>query len=141
MLVFSRSCCKLAIIMASESTFWNLGHQITGHKLEGSLTMGFRKFRAFFGTSPEICLIVWNMLSTERPSNSMPQHLLWSLMVLKRYHIESVSAALVGVTEKTFRKWSLLYIRLIANLSVVSKIVKGEQKVGLTVMLSTRLLA
>ncbi len=127
--------------MASESTFRNLGHQITGHKLEGSLTMEFRKFRAFFGTSPEVCLIVWNMLSTERPSNSMPQHLLWSLMVLKRYHIENVSAALVGVTEKTFRKSRLLYIRLIVNLSVVSKIVTGEQKVGLTVMLSTRLLA
>jgi len=62
-------------------------------------------------------------------------------MVLKRYNIESVSAALVGVTEKTFRKSRLLYIRLIVNLSVVSKIVTGEQKVGLTVMLSTRLLA
>ena len=42
-------------------------------------------------------------------------------MLLKQYNIESINAVLVGVSEKTFRKWSLIFIRLIANLSVVNK--------------------
>lgn len=103
----------------SEATFWFFGHQITGHKLEGSLTMGYRKFRAFFGTSPEVCAILWNKLSEQRPQNSSPVHLLWGLMLLKQYQIESVNSTLVGVTEKTFRKWSMLYIGLLADLPVV----------------------
>ena len=57
---------------------------------------------------------------TQRPPNSNSEHLLWALMELKLYHIESVNSTLVGVTEKTFRKWFLSFIRLLANLSVVS---------------------
>ena len=98
----------------SEETFWFFGHQIIGHKLEGSLTMGYRKFRAFFGTSPEVCAILWNKLFEKRPQNSSPIHLLWGLMLPKEYQIESVNSTLVGVTEKTFRKWSMLYISLLA---------------------------
>lgn len=108
--------------MALRETFWNLGHQITGHNIRGSIGMGHRIFRAFFGTSPQVCEIVWDMLTTRRPPNSTPKHLLWGLMMLKQYNIESINATLVGVTEKTFRKWSLIYIRLIAHLSVVIKI-------------------
>ncbi len=40
-------------------------------------------------------------------------------MLLKQYQIESVNSTLVGVTEKTFRKWSMLYIGLLADLPVV----------------------
>ena len=83
--------------------------------------MGYRKFRAFFGTSPQVCEIVWDRLSTLRPKDSIPEHLLWGLMLLKQYNIETVNATLVGVTNKTFRKWSMIFIRLLANLSVVNK--------------------
>jgi hypothetical protein len=31
-----------------------------------------------------------------------PHHLLWGLLLLKQYNIESVNAVLVGVTEKNF---------------------------------------
>ena len=105
--------------MESSDTFWILGHTITGHNLEGSLCLGYRKFRAFFGTSPQVCAIVWNSLSN-RPPKSQPKHLLWGLMLLKQYHIESVNAALTGVTEKTFRKWFLIFIHLIGHNSVVN---------------------
>ncbi len=81
--------------------------------------MGYRLFRAFFGTTPQVCEIVWHMLSTRRPPHSTPHHLLWGFLLLKQYNIESVNAVLVGVSEKTFRKWSLMYIQLIANLPVV----------------------
>jgi hypothetical protein len=86
--------------MASSDAFWKIGHKITGHRLEGSFSMGYRKLRAFFGTSPQVCVIVWNQLSTRRPTNSTPEHLLWGLMLLKQYNIESVNATLVGVSEK-----------------------------------------
>ena len=107
--------------MALFSFFWNLGHKITGHNTEGSLSLGYRKFRAFFGTSPMVCVTVWDMLLFHRPRKSTPEHLLWALLLLKQYNIESVNAALVGVSEKTFRKWSLIYIRLLANIQVVNK--------------------
>ena len=90
--------------MASVETFWRLGHTITGHDLNGSLSLGYRRFRAFFGTSPLVCLVVWDMLLLVRPRKSTPEHLLRALLLLKRYHIESLNAALVGVNEKTFRK-------------------------------------
>ncbi|XP_045034955.1 uncharacterized protein LOC116930552 [Daphnia magna] len=105
--------------MTSSEIFWNLGHNITGHNLFGSRSMGYRLFRAFFGTTPQVCEIVWHMLSTRRPPNSTPHHLLWGLLLLKQYNIESVNAVLVGVTEKTFCIWSLMYIQLIANLPVL----------------------
>lgn len=105
--------------MASFDTFWEAGHKITKHNVHGSRVMGYRTFRAFFGTSPQICVIVWNMLS-QKPANSSPEHLLWALMVLKLYNLESVNASLVDVTEKTFRKWSLIFIRLLAGLQVVN---------------------
>ncbi len=89
----------------------------------GSIRMGYRLFRSFFGTFPQVCAIVWDMLSTQRPPNSTPNHLLWGLLLLKQYNIESVNAVLVGVSEKTFRKWSLIYVRLIANLLVVNEII------------------
>ena len=105
--------------MASSEIFWNLGHKITGHNLYGSRSMGYRLFRAFFGTTPQVCEIIWHMLSTRRPPHSTPHHFLWVLLLLKQYNIESVNAVLVGVSEKTFRNWSLMYIQLIANLPVV----------------------
>ena len=108
--------------MASVETFWNLGHRITKHDLEGSITVGYRKFRAFFGTSPMVCVAVWDILLMRRPKKSKPEHLLWALMFLKQYNIESFNSAMVGVSEKTFRKWSHTFIQLIANMQVVIKI-------------------
>jgi len=106
--------------MASSEMFWNFGHKITGHNVRGSIYTGYRKFRAFFGTTPQICANVWDRLLTRRPEKSTPDHLLWALLLLKQYHIESVNAALVGVSEKSFRKWSLKFVRLLADLPVVT---------------------
>ena len=107
--------------MASIETFWRLGHKITGYELEGSLSVGYRKFRSFFGTTPLVCVVIWDMLLLDRPRKSAPQHLLWALMLLKHYSTESINAALTGVSEKTFRKWSLIFINLLANMRVVNK--------------------
>ena len=106
--------------MASIETFWTFGHNITGHdSVNGSRAFGYRRFRAFFGTSPLVCLIAWDQLFHVRPRNSSPEHLLWALLLLKQYNIESMNASLCKVTEKTFRKWSLIFIDLLATMPVV----------------------
>jgi len=108
--------------MASIEIFWNIGHKITGHNIEGSRAIGFRKFTAFFGTSPMICAIVWHLLRETRPDGSTPEHLLWALLLLKRYTIENVNAILVKTSEKTFRKWSHIFINLLASIPLVRAI-------------------
>ena len=108
--------------MATIETFWTLGHKITRHELDGSRKLGHRRFRGFFGTSPIVCLVAWDMLTALRPRKSTPNHLLWALILLKQYNTETVNAALVGVNEKTFRKWSLIFINLLARMPVVGRI-------------------
>ena len=50
-------------------------------------------------------------------------HLLWGLMLLKLYNLETPNSSFAGVDEKTFRKWSYFAIECIADLhtEVVSK--------------------
>ena len=109
--------------MATIETFWILGHKITGFQVAGSLTVGYRKFRSFFGTSPLVCAVTWDRLLLVRPNNSAPQHLLWALMFLKNYSTGCVNAALTGVSEKTFRKWSHIFLKLLSNMTVVNLLI------------------
>ncbi len=80
--------------MALIETFWTAGHKISGHDCNQSLSTGYRIFRAYFGTSPLVCAVVWDLLSRVRPRNSKPENLLWALMVLKRYNVRSINASL-----------------------------------------------
>ncbi|KAK4009233.1 hypothetical protein OUZ56_018349 [Daphnia magna] len=100
--------------MASVESFWRIGHNITGHDVEGSLSVGHRKFRAFFGTSPAVCVVAWDLLADVRPNNSKPNHLLWALMLLKRYCIESFNAALLNWDNRygRARRGTITYISL-----------------------------
>ena len=73
------------------------------------------RFRAHFGTSPEICAVLWEML--DPIFGGLPKHLLWALMFLKLYCAESVMRTLAGgVHEQTFRKWAWTYIDAISEL-------------------------
>ncbi len=111
--------------MASIETFLRLGHKITKHAMHEGLSLGYRKFRAYFGTSPLVCVVTWEKLWSVRPKNSTPEHMLWALMLLKQYSVESCNATLAGVTEKTFRKWAHLFIDLLASMHVVNEIFYG----------------
>lgn len=108
--------------MATIDIFWSLGNKIKKHETQESISLGYHKFRAFFGTPPVVCLIVWDLLFIHRPPKSTPDHLLWALMLLKRYHIESVNATLAGVDEKTFHKLSHNFISLLSNLPLVKRV-------------------
>jgi hypothetical protein len=99
----------------SADCFWTLGHLLTRHKLEGSSETGIRKFREFFGCSPEICSMVWNLLRDHIPVYGTPSHLLWALLFLKRYLTEHVMSSLIGADEKTIRKWVWTFVGLMSE--------------------------
>jgi len=78
-----------------------------------------RKHLAFFGTTPFICSLLWAMLEPLRkmPTGVKPVHLLWSLLFMKTCGTEAINCALVGgPDEKTFRKWTWIFIDAIAAL-------------------------
>lgn len=60
------------------------------------------------------------------PDDAEPKHLLWGLVLLKNYAVESVSEVIYGVRRKTFRRWSRLFIKQMASMSLVSQ-TKGIQ--------------
>lgn len=98
--------------------FWNAGHKISGFDAYyGSAFVGMRKFRQLFGTTPMICAIIWQLLDVKGclPLRTKPLHMLCALLFLKVYGTEEVHSAMTGLTEKTFRKWSTIYIELIAQ--------------------------
>lgn len=81
------------------------------------------RFSSHYGVSPFIISEMWKVISTDHNSNPLPPaakyaHLLWSLLFLKVYATENVLAGIVGVDEKTFRKWSWLFVQRIAKLKL-----------------------
>ncbi len=110
--------------MASAETFWRLDHNITKHDVDGSIALGYRKFRSFFGTSSSVCAAACDNLSHVRPIKSRPEHLLWTLLHLKHYATEQINSALVGVSEKKFRKWCHIFVRLLTEMPVVGDNIK-----------------
>lgn len=98
--------------------FWNVGLSYTHHKPSDSHMVGHRVFKTFYGVSPNVCASIWSMI-TDKPQGCEQKHLLWALLFLKRYNTESINAAIVGVSEKTFREWTWQIIDLLAALNLV----------------------
>jgi hypothetical protein len=74
---------------------------------------------SFLGTSFAICAELWNLINplVIVSKDATPEHLLWGLLLMKLYSTERAHARLVGgVDEKTFRKWSWLFVHAIASL-------------------------
>lgn len=72
-----------------------------------------RRWMSAFGTTPENCCIIWNMIDPPvNMANGVEHcHLLWCLYFMKNYNTESINAANVGgVDEKMFRKWTWLFV-------------------------------
>ena len=80
------------------------------------------RFKASFGISVEVCIVLWNKFIEKYP-NASHKHLLWGIYFLKAYPIEAVAAALFVTSEKTYRKHTRIVVERIASLaaSVVSK--------------------
>jgi hypothetical protein len=99
-----------------EEAFWLAGNKITKHTTRSSITVGQRRFREHFGTTPQVCSIIWAMLEAQslHSHDALPIHMLCALLFLKGYNTESVNRSLTGFDEKTNRKWQWVYVELIA---------------------------
>lgn len=98
--------------------FWTEGLAYIKHGNTRSTVTSHRKFRSFFGVSPNVCAELWCLIQN-KPINSKPKHLLWSLLFLKCYNVEHVNASIVEADEKTFRKWTWFFISALVNLKIV----------------------
>ena len=109
-------------LIMSEDAFQTMGLMIMGHNVSFSERINNRRFRAFFGTSPRICSIIWGIISqqTNFPDhNHNYRHLLMALHFLKCYNTEDVDAGLFHVDPKTFRTHLWEYIHLLSSMKIV----------------------
>lgn len=89
-------------------------------KHQRSLHTDLDKFRSFFGTWPCICAELWRRIQPYENVHpkTLAKHLLWALLLMNCYAIETVNGSLVGVDEDTFRKWTKPWVIAISNLSM-----------------------
>ncbi|KAL3792212.1 hypothetical protein ACHAW5_004087 [Stephanodiscus triporus] len=78
-----------------------------------------RRWKSSFGAPPEVCCELWNKIDPYKtmPAGVDPKHILWALLFLTVYDTEHNSAQRLGnVDEKTYRKWSKLFVIAISYL-------------------------
>lgn len=108
----------------SAAQFIELGRLTAKYKYSNSAAVSLRRFKSNFGVPADVVACVWELL-IESPLllNHLPGllvpdpvHLLWALMLLKRYDTMDVLAAALKIDEDTLRKWSHFYLEAIAEL-------------------------
>ena len=85
---------------------------------ETTSATGLRRFKAMLGVSHTLAGLLW-IAAFDETYGTEPKHLLWSLMFLKLYSSENVLASIAGVDEKTFRKWTWHWVRILSELNIV----------------------
>ena len=103
----------------SEHEFWIIGCEIANHNngLASTEHLGRRRFRGLFGTTPNICSIIWQSLSDNglHPPGAKPLlFIIMCFIIFKSYCTAEINKSITGLDEKTFRKWTWQYIKLIA---------------------------
>lgn len=93
----------------SAEFFYDIGKEMMEHRSK-SRVVGLRRFKSFFGISPKICAISWELIKRDLPSTYKPTHLLWTLFFLKNYNTEHVNRRYAECDEKTFRLkiWTII---------------------------------
>ena len=91
----------------NDELFYEAGRRII--RRDGSRRLSNRKFKAYFGSSPAICLQIWQMINPHEhiSSYAKPVHLLWALMLIKIYATEDVLSGIAGVTKKNVQKMGM----------------------------------
>ncbi len=95
--------------------FFELGFQFSKRVSTNSPSVGLRSFIECFGTTPEHCETLWNLLVDRHPPHAKPIYLLWMLLFLRHYETEEILHCHTGVDSRTFRKWTWTYIDLICE--------------------------
>ena len=78
-----------------------------------------RRWKSSFGAPPEVCCVLWNKIDPYKtmPAGVDPKHILWALLFLTVYDTEHNSTQRLGnMDEKTYRKWSELFVIAISYL-------------------------
>lgn len=99
--------------------FYKLGCCYTGHKKKHSKIIGTRRYKSFFGITPLVTSIVWQKTFSDLPAGLEPKHLLWCLNFLKQYNVEHTRRLIFKTDEKCMRKWTWIFINILANLDTV----------------------
>lgn len=107
-------------MVSNQSAFEAAAKTFIQHDTGKKLQTKNRHFRDLFGVTKEVCDIAWTLIGTFRPTGSKPVHVLQSLLFLKIYASEHANHTIKGADEKTFRKWSWCFSRLLADLKIVS---------------------
>jgi hypothetical protein len=99
--------------------------RIIGDGILGRMVNGSRGFVALFGIPPLKVYQLWQLIDDghKRDKKYLPKHLMWALLLLRTYNREEVLATLVGVTEKTYRKWAWMMIQEIAAIDSLVSVV------------------
>ena len=106
-----------------EREFINAGLVLMNRDNMGGRKIFIRRFRAFFGVKPMVCVVVWLLLKKQRwfennkVTEPKKEHLLWAMRFMKTYNTEEIHAAEVKKVEKTWRKWTWLYVEGIASVA------------------------
>eukprot|EP00557_Chaetoceros_sp_GSL56_P006075 CAMPEP_0176492108 /NCGR_PEP_ID=MMETSP0200_2-20121128/8797_1 /TAXON_ID=947934 /ORGANISM="Chaetoceros sp., Strain GSL56" /LENGTH=259 /DNA_ID=CAMNT_0017889597 /DNA_START=26 /DNA_END=802 /DNA_ORIENTATION=+ len=107
--------------------FYCKGMEYTGRSPDSPINKkNMERYRAHFGTSPGVCALLWNEISTIVPRKYCFKHILWGLMFLKVYATESVLAGKIGVDEDTFRDHMWVVIKAIASCKL--RVIKFEKR-------------
>ena len=103
-----------------------IGRQVSSCPITFTAT-STQRFCSTFGVNALICTQLWYLIGINAGENlirtALPKHLLWSLLLLKQYNSTEIASAIAGVDEKTYRKWSWIFVHILADLNdVVSKV-------------------
>lgn len=103
-------------------SFDDIAADIMGrNNTHGSDAIWSRRFSSWFGVGSCVCTVIWNALVVSgctqfEGCSAHSKHLLWALYFLNQYDTEAVNASVMGVDEKTFRRWAWFYLEGIAKM-------------------------
>ena len=84
----------------------------------GSESIEERRFRSTFGVDYLVCAIAWEWLILKEtiPKGGRKKHFLWACLQLMVYPSENFISTLLDVDEKTFCKWSWIFLLALSDL-------------------------
>ena len=81
-----------------------------------------RRFRSFFGVTPDLCTDLWGLACDSLIPTCLPMHFLWTFMFLKQCRTEEQNASIAGCDEDTFRRWVWYVLSVVPDLGVASDV-------------------
>ena len=116
----------------SEDAFKNIGLSIIERRVQlleyAPSEENVKLFKQTYRANWKVCENLWDLLDEYGAwrAQRKPEHLLWTLLFLRKYDTERANAAMVGTTCKTYRKWVWRVVEEIAGLAPM--VVSGNER-------------